>query len=524
MDLGIKNNSDSKRKVSKNNMINLRLLADNFNLAPFGNVLPEVREMRGILKGKLNISGTFDNIDPEGSLSLQDASFIADANNLEYNAGIKVNVTKGELNLDSLLIENSKDTQYGGRMTGTGKAILDNLDIVSSQFNLSGNLKVLGSDSKSASPTVYGDLVINTNGNIKYTMDKNTAFIQAPITISHADLTFPQTQGAYQNNLQGYIYKYAQDTSKEGRRNIDFENLVKISQEQNNMENNQSNGFIFNYKIDVNVEKEAKIVFILSKELNQKLTAYLSGNFQYEKIAGSPNAQGELKLLDGSNLQFFKTLAADGTIRFESELDNPYLDITATYSDYWTPDSSSAQEEKVAVKIKIQGPLKELDKNFIQEKNNIAVYVGQNNIDNNIPSTEYDASDAVLFIIAGRFINQNSNPTASGTYLENASTSLAGSILGGFLNSYLGDYVKSIQLRRVGSQTKINLAGRVQDFRYSIGGATNVFQDLNQVNVMIEYPIFKSLLVRLERKQSLNQTGLPGEMINELGLKYKFEF
>lgn len=524
LDLGIKNNADSEGTVNKNKTINLRLLADNFNLAPFGNVLPGVRELKGILIGKLNISGTFDNIDPEGSLSLQSASFIADANNLEYNAGIKLNVTKGELTLDSLLIENSKNTQYGGKMTGNGKAALDNLDIVSSQFNISGNLKVLGGESRSASPTVYGDLVINTNGNIKYTMENNKALIQAPITISHADLTFPQTQGAYQNSLQGYIYKYAQDTSKQGGRNIDFENLVKLSQEQSSRENNKSNGFNFDYKIDVKVEKEAKIIFILSKELNQKLTAYLSGNFQYEKIAGSPNAQGELKLLDGSNLQFFKTLTADGTIRFESELDNPYLDITATYSDYWTPDSSSAQEEKVAVKIKIQGPLKELDKNFIQEKNNIAVYVGQSAIDNNEPSPQYDASDAVLFIIAGRFVNQSSSPNASGGYLENASTSLAGSILGGFLNSYLGDYVKSIQLRRVEGKTKINLAGRVQDFRYSIGGASDVFQDLNQVNVMIEYPIFKSLLVRLERKQSLNQTGLPGEMINELGLKYKFEF
>ena len=528
LDLGIKNNLNSEEPGKNNKNINLKLQADNFNLAPFGNVLPDIRELRGILTGNLNISGTFDNIDPEGTLALKNAAFIADANNLEYYAGIKININKNALTLDSLLIENSKNTEYGGKMTGSGKAILNNLDIISSQFNINGSLKVLGSASKSASPTVYGDLVVATDGNIEFTMDSTAAFIKAPITITHTDLIFPQTQGAYRSNLQGYIYKYAQDTSNEGRRNIDFENLVKISEEQNNKNNNHSNGFNFNYKIDVNVEKEAKIIFILSKELNQKLTAYLSGNFQYEKTAGSPNAQGELKLLDGSNLQFFKTLTADGTIRFESQLDNPYLDITATYTDYWTPDTSSSssasQEEKVAVKIKIQGPLKELDKNFIQEKNNIAVYVGQTAIDNNEPSPQYDASDAVLFIIAGRFVNQNQNPNASGNYLENASTSLAGSILGGFLNSYLGDYVRSVQLRKVGTQTKVNLVGRVSDFRYTIGGSTDVFQDLSQANVMIEYPIFKSLLVRLERKEALHQTGLQNEMINEVGLKYKFEF
>lgn len=525
LDLGLKSKSNISGTEKNKKAINLKLFADNFNLAPFGNVLPGVRELKGILTGKLNVSGSFDNIDPEGTITLKYADFIADANNLEYTAGIKINITRGTLSLDSLSIENTKDTENGGKMTGTGKATLDNLDIVSSQFNINGSLKVLGVSSKSASPSVYGDLVIATDGNIEYTMDKNGAFIKAPINITHADLTFPQTQGAYQNSLQGYIYKYAQDTSVRGRQNIDFENLVKISQEQSsNSANGNEIGFNFNYKIDVKVKNEAKIIFILSKELNQKLTAYLSGNFQYEKTAGSPNAQGELKLLEGSNLQFFKTLSAEGSIKFESELDNPYLDITATYTDYYTPDSSSSQEEKVAVKINIQGPLKELDKNFIKEKNNIAVYVGQNAIDNNEPSSEYDASDAVLFIIAGRFLNQSSSSNTSANALESASTSLAGSILGGFLNSYLGDYVKSIQLRKVGAQTKVNLVGRVQDFRYSIGGSTDVFQDLSQANVMIEYPIFKSLLVRLERKEALKQTGLQNEMINEIGLKYKFEF
>ena len=521
-------------KSSKNNLnnapLNLKLIADNFNLASFANVLPDIRELRGILTGKLNVSGTFNNVDPEGTLTLKNVAFIADANNLEYNAGLKINAAKGSLSIDSLLIENSKGTLNGGRMTGTGKAVLDNFDIKSSQFMVNGSLKVLSEASKSVSPSVYGDLVISTNGNIEFTIDNNGASLQAPIAITDANLTFPPTQNAYQNNLHGYIYKYAQDTIQNNEQNINFENLIKISQERSrNNENNSSNGFKFNYKIDVKVEKEAKIVFILSKELNQKLTAVLNGNFQYEKTGGTPNAQGELKLLEGSNLQFFKTLTADGSIRFESELDNPYLDITATYTDYWTPDtssSSSSQEEKVAVKIKIQGPLKELDKNFIQEKNNIAVYVGQSNIDNDEPSPTYDASDAVLFIIAGRFINQSSSTGANGTsgLAASASTSLAGSILGGFLNSYLGDYVRSIQLRRVGTQTKVNLVGRVKDFRYSIGGSTDVFQDLSQANVMIEYPIFKSLLIRLERKEALKQSGVQMEMINELGLKYRFEF
>ena len=516
------------KRLIDNEPINLKLAAYNFNLAAFGNVIPEIKDLKGFLNADLNVSGNLDNLEPRGTLTLKNADFIAGINNMEYYAGLKMDVSPGSLTLDSLVIENSRGTLNGGKMTGSGKAVMENLDIKSSQFEVNGDLKILSEFSKGASPSVYGDLVIATNGNVEFSMKKNGAFLKAPVTVKDAELTFPPAQSGYQNNLQSYFYKYAEDTSQSKGQNIDFESLVKLSQERSNINaNNTSSSFNFDYNINVKVEKEARIIFILSKELNQKLTAVLNGNFQYEKTGDVPNAQGELKLLEGSNLQFFKTLTAEGTIKFESELDNPYLDIIATYTDYWTPDSSSASsspEEKVAVKIKIQGPLKELDKNFIQEKNNIAVYVGQTDIDNNEPSTQYDASDAVLFIIAGRFVNQSSSTNNSGSPLENASTSLAGSILGGFLNSYLGDYVRSIQLRKVGSQTKVNLTGRVKDFRYSIGGSTNVFQDLSQANVMIEYPIFKSLLIRLERKEALRETGVQTEMINELGLKYRFEF
>ena len=96
--------------------------------------------------------------------------------------------------------------------------------------------------------------------------------------------------------------------------------------------------------------------------------------------------------------------------------------------------------------------------------------------------------------------------------------------MGGFLNQYLGNYVRGVELRSVGSTTKFNLVGKVKDFRYSIGGSTDVFQDLSQANVKIEYPILKNFLLRVERKDAITQTTTSNDMINELGLKYRFEF
>ena len=245
-----------------------------------------------------------------------------------------------------------------------------------------------------------------------------------------------------------------------------------------------------------------------------------------EKYGTKTFAQGQLTLLEGSTLEFLKTLEAEGSIRFESELTNPYLDIVATYKDYYYPaeGSDADKEVEVAVKIEITGPLKELNENLISEGNkNIKVYYGSENIEKNNPSPQYDASDAAMFILLGKFnddaTQQDRNAVAS------TAAGLAGSLVGGFLNRQFGDVIKSVEIRQVGTTTKISLIGRAGNFRYEVGTSTDVYQDLSRANVKVEYPITRSFLLRLERKEAINtETTYTSEMINELGLKYRFEF
>jgi len=82
-----------------------------------------------------------------------------------------------------------------------------------------------------------------------------------------------------------------------------------------------------------------------------------------------------------------------------------------------------------------------------------------------------------------------------------------------------------VQLRQVGSSTIISLVGRAGDFRYEIGTSTDVYQDLSRANVKIQYPVTKNLFLRVERKESINrESTYTNEMINEVGIKYLFEF
>lgn len=518
--------SNQGKRIIEDAPVDINVSADSFRLATFGDMIPGVNRLKGVFTANMHIGGTFNNFQPKGQIVLDYLDFVVDKNNLQYNAGLKVTITPDHLKIDSLLIRNAPGTKNGGQMTGSGEAELRNLQIVSSDINVGGQLKVLSNDSKSTSPSVYGDLVIATQGNIEFKLDSSGTFIAVPIVVKEANLIFPPTASAYENTSNDFIYVYAADTSAVRNKEADFQRLVDLSHKHNETQQNKSGaGSSFDYKIDVHVEKEAKITFVLSKELNQNLTAILGGDFHYERVNGRSDASGELNLLSGSTLEFLKTFEADGTIRFENQLDNPYLDITATYTDYYYPagDSVSNNEVKVAVKIIIKSFLKDLGKNLVQEQNNIAVYYGANNIENNVPDPTKSASDAVLFILAGKFTEgatqQDRNAAAS------TAASLAGSVVGGFLNRQFGDIIRKVELRQVGTETKFNLVGKAGDVQYSIGGSTNIFQDISQANIKLEYPLTKQLLIRLERKQSVTETTSNiTEMINELGLKYKFEF
>ena len=522
--------SGASERINYNSPINIKITADNFNLGAFGDLLPVVKRLTGTLKSNFEITGTYNDLKPSGYIELSKVLFVAESNNIEYNAEMKVSILNKNLNLENLVLQNIEGEKDGGKISGNGTAILNGFKMVSSDFNINGDLKILNDGSKSASPTIYGDLVIGTNGNVEFKMNEDGAFLKAPIIVKKAMLTLPPTQGAYRNTSDSFIYKYLIDTTKVNKNNMDFESLVNYSKKGSVQ---RSSGRIkrsyFNYNIDVTVQEGATIIFVLYKELNQNLTAVLKGDFLYERIDGKSNAQGELTLLEGSTLEFIKTLQAEGTITFEGDLTNPNLNVTATYKNYYNPaDSTTAgvQEVLVAVKIKINGPLKELGKNFIKEENNIAVYYGADNIDNNIADPTKDASDAAYFLIAGRFASdmtpQDKN-AASGQF-SNTATSMAGSVIGGLLNNSLGNYVRNVELRRVGTATKFNLSGSVNKFRYTIGGTTDIFQDLSQANIRIEYPILNSLIIRLERKQAVIETNNSNQMIDELGLKYRFEF
>jgi len=287
------------------------------------------------------------------------------------------------------------------------------------------------------------------------------------------------------------------------------------------------------FRVGISIVDNARLTVVLPPvQLDQHLVAELNGDIKFENNNGKNDIQGELKLLEDSYLKFYKKFNAAGVIRFESDLTNPYLDVTATYIDDYTKESEGNQLQsiEVAVKIFLKGTVTELGKNFSSNPKNVQVFKERVNIEGNKPDPTLDLSDAAAFIMLGKFkadlTGEDKVSVASNNEVMSLTSSVMGSLVTSFLQGTVGDVVKNFEVKQQGASTKIDLAGKWGKLKWSIGGKTAELQDMSKANLKIEYPIpiINNLIIRAERKDDVIESAGVNNKNNELGIKYRFEF
>ncbi len=517
-------------RMSKNEELSLFVKSDNFNLSSFGELLPFVRNQKGFLFANIDIKGTLDRIIFFGDMGIKQGGFTARSNNLDYGYSLKLLFDGQKILIDDFSLQNTGGSKKAGKLTSSGVINMDGMNVDNIQLGVKGDIALLGNKSKVVSPYFYGDLFVKSENEWVYTYENERSSFKGSIILVDTDITYTSVQSGYEGKQAGIQYNILVDSSKIDREELRFQRI--LSSAQKNSDNKKSANSIknnFDYAVEVAVERDARITFILSQAWNQKLLVEAGGNLTFESENGLQSAQGQLNLLEGSRLEFFKTFDAEGSIRFESNLTNPYLDVIAVYVGAY---EISAQEiDEVAVKLKLVGPVDELGQNLVNNSDYISVYVGEKNIASNTPDARYDISDAIPFILIGKFKKdltisdrtQIAGQTSSNAFGSTA-TSFLGSTLTTFVNSAVGDVINDIQLNRYGEDYRFNVSGKIENIRYTFGGSTNVFEDISKADLKVEYLFNRNFIIRVERKDPIGQKSDNEDKINEFGLKYRFEF
>ncbi len=514
----------SEERLIKNKTVDMTLVADNFDLRFATGLIPGIRNLNGLMNGNINFNGTYDDLKNGGELTIGNSSLVLAANNLTYLLDAKINFENNKILISDLHLKNEPDIKDGGTMTAHGEIVHQNFKIESISLNASGALKLLDERSRAADPSLFGDITVRTRNEIVFTSSEDRSYLKADLILARgANITYSPTQSAFANESDKFTYIF----KSAGGRDVlkkEIDSLIQVA-ELKKEEIKKETIIPFDLDLKIQVESEFKVVFVLSREFKQNLTTYLGGNFEYTLVNNVPYTRGEFVLLDGSKLDFIKTFQAEGNLKFLDEVDNPYANVVATYESFYSPDTTrtGANEYDIQVRIRVEGPVKSITTNFLQDENNISVYRSRRNANQFELDATKTASDAIFFIMVNKFPEDASLQESN--FAASTAASLAGSIVGSVLNEKLGDVVRSVNVQQVGAETVFSLIGRVGNFRYEIGGTSQVFQDFSRANVKIEHPLyFPNLIIRFDRKEPPYQSSTYSEMINELGLKYSFVF
>jgi len=522
-----------KERFLRNEPFYMNFKADNFNISQLGRIIPGIVDQRGKLVADVKIGGTFAEPNYSGYARLSSAFFTSTFNNLTYKGGAKITFQKSGLIVDSLALANDGGTNFPGEIKGIGTVLFDEFNMKDVNLRFFGDIAIMSQQTKAVSPFFYGDLQIQTDGDWLLTKRGEKLFFKGNMMMKETDLTYTTGRDEALNTDSNLDIEFLVDSTKIDKELIQFQNILAKEKElKDKIAAGAEDKFNFDYEIGLTSGKDAKLTFILGQALNQKLLVEMRGGMKFESIADAYRAQGSFELLPGSRLEFFKTFDAVGFLRFESDITNPFLDITATYlSDYISPRDENQIPQEVAVKIKIKSPLSDLGKNLASDQSAMSVYVGSRNIQNNVRDSRYDYADAFSFVLMGKFKDdltaQDKAQVAGQTSnaIGSAATSFLGTVLTSFVNSAVGDLINNISINSSGEQTKFSLSGRYDNFSYSLGGTTETFTNLSTANLMLEYRFFPTnLKARFERKDPIVKTYGLDEKILEMALKYKFEF
>lgn len=515
-----------KDRLIKNKEINFTIDFENFNLQPTRALIDFFSDIQGSLNGEIKVGGTIGKPELTGEVKSNNVIFVVRQNNLKYSSDLQILFDQSKILLKQFNITNL-ETRKRGKLYSTGEVEFDERGIKNLSLTSKGSLLVLGNESKGVSPNVYGDLFLEIISPINIVGSYNSYSLTGEIGIRESNIIIPPLADAYSDQQESFVYNYVDYGTQIDSLDLAFYQAEQALRGNRKTKSKKSDDLLskIDVRLRISVKKNVNLTVIFNKELNQRLYADLKGDIIYNIVDDQPSVQGEILLSEDSYLVFYQKFMASGKIRFEREISNPYLEVTAVYSNYYIVGDTLDQKVKdVKIKLKLKGTVNELGKNLVSNKENIEV-----SIDGVIDQTK-DASDVVAFILLGKFKDdltaEDKTKAASiwGETFQTAASSLLGSVIQNFANSILGDVLRNVEFRRVGEETKFSLEGRVKDVRFKVGGGTDVFQNFALANIQLEYPISEKLFLRLIRKQASLQTAKPSEMINEVGLKYKVEF
>jgi len=541
--VGISFGEEKKEKSSSK--ANLRVQMKQFPLAIIQEFIGLFSPLEGHANGDLTITGTAESPSFVGTISVEDGRGRFLFNNMDYRLAMRIEAEKQDIRIVSASIENVPADWSEGKITAEGTISTEAFVISNFDLAMRGKLKVLRPASRAVTRSLYGDLFISTGGrDLTYRGRLDRSMLIGDIIVEEGALVFPfeQSSGPV-SKYSDFNYVVVDDTTTQittslsggrfgGRTGLHAPDSAEAAAIPG-AERSILDGLSYDMKFATDGRLRVEIpIPMLEAELDAILT------FDNLKVSnfgtGEGRFVGAVQLGQESDFIFLtKRMLASGSLRFTRDPQNPDLDLTAIYSDYYV-DPETDIRRLIYVKVFITGTKEkpELKYDMRWDDPNGALVSQGGDIE----------SDAFSFVVFGTFakdLTKSGKARSAAIDMAPDLASKLGSALAStaatqfLLKAGLQDVVNRVDFANLGTQdSRVKFTSLIGRALISYDGKMS---NLGSSNVTVDFPLSRILdlpwgnfVVQIARRTidqtSESATQMQEYSIYELKILWRFSF
>jgi len=519
-----------------NRDISIKLRADNFQINFFSKIIPNFADLRGLLDGEIDASGTVEKPVLSGGLNITKGRFFFGLTGMYHRFESKLKTEGSDVVVEKFSIYNIDD--YTRHLDAWGRINIAGLTVNNIDLSTSGDVVVLDGSSEGTDFGFYGNMIAGVgNPPISITGNIKKIFIEGQLLIKSADLTFPTIPGtSYDFNTDNFVYKVITDTSgtlyKDTTIVISPDNLHEVGPFMKayviSVEKVKSVSTSVIYNVNIKTVKNAFVNVNINSVAQQQLLGEIKANLEVNNETNNQmQVFGDVDIVGDSYFRFYRNFKIDfSRISFTGNPSNPYINIHAVYNSNTGLKGVGDEEQVQGVQIVL-----EVTGTAAKPEFNMKMYEGGQEVTGK--EVQSDAISHLLFGISKDKLKpgersvlvQNVGATTSTAYLSGLLTGTIRNIAPFIINTEI-NYTEG----NFASGTDIKITSEVGDAIVKFGG--KVFSGLDNTEVSIEYPLNKLLHMDLsnnlilEISRTVEEASLEGSRSVQTGVKlvYKIRY
>jgi hypothetical protein len=519
-----------------NRDINIKLRADNFQINFFSKLVPNFADLRGLLDGEIDASGTVEKPVLSGGLNITKGRFFFELTGMYHRFETKLKTEGSDVVVEKFSIYNIDD--YAKHLDAWGRINIAGLTINNIDLSTSGDVVVLDGSSEGTDFGFYGNVIAGPgNPPITITGNLKKIFVEGQLLIKSADLTFPTIPGtSYDFNTDNFVYKVITDTSgtlyKDTTIVISPDNLHEVGPFMKayviSVEKVKSVSTSVIYNVNIKTVKNAFVNVNINSLAQQQLLGEIKADLEVNNETNNQmQVFGEVDIVGDSYFRFYRNFKIDfSRISFTGDPSNPYINIHAVYNSNSGLKGVGDEEQVEGVQIVL-----EVTGTAAKPEFNMKMYEGGQEVTGK--EVQSDAISHLLFGISKDKLKpgersvlvQNVGATTSTAYLSGLLTGTIRNIAPFIINTEI-NYTEG----NFASGTDIKITSEVGDAIVKFGG--KVFSGLDNTEVSIEYPLNKLLHMDLsnnlilEISRTVEVASIEGSRSVQTGVKlvYKIRY